>query len=94
VLIVDDEEDLRDLLEHILQSFGFEVKTANHGKMALDFFQEFQFDLVVSDVVQLKSGIANFSKNDPKEFKKRSKNFGVFKRWCKLHRYRSKFTII
>jgi CheY-like chemotaxis protein len=50
VLIVDDEEDLRDLLEHILKSFGFDVKTASNGKMALDLFQEFQFDLVVSDI--------------------------------------------
>ena len=63
VLIVDDEEDLRDLLEHILQSFGFEVKTADNGKIALDLFQEFQFDLVVSDIRMPQMDGLNFLKN-------------------------------
>ncbi len=50
VLIVDDEDDLRDILSHILTRFGISVHQAFNGQMALDMIKKESFDLVISDI--------------------------------------------
>ena len=50
VLVVDDEEDLRDILSHILSRFGIIVNQAINGQMALDMIQNGSFDLIISDI--------------------------------------------
>jgi CheY-like chemotaxis protein len=58
VLVVDDEEDVRDFLEVILEDAGFNVETAIDGDDALAKVQANPPDLVSLDLVMpKKSGI-------------------------------------
>ncbi|MEI8347484.1 MAG: hybrid sensor histidine kinase/response regulator, partial [Pseudomonadota bacterium] len=50
VLVVDDEEDLRDILSNNLKKIGVEVTTAKDGKEALELCHKFQFDYIISDI--------------------------------------------
>ncbi|MFO7963395.1 MAG: response regulator [Desulfobacterales bacterium] len=49
-LVVEDNEGLRDLLARALELVGFEVKKAENGRTAYDFFLESRYDLVVTDL--------------------------------------------
>jgi DNA-binding response OmpR family regulator len=51
ILVVEDEEPLRDLLHISLQKSGYIVTTARDGKEALRIFDERTFDLVLLDVM-------------------------------------------
>lgn len=50
ILIVDDEECVRELLVDILESEGYEVTTAENGEQALSEFEEKRFKAVFTDV--------------------------------------------
>src|SRR5687767_1432194 len=50
LLIVDDEDFVRDLLQEILEGEDCDVQLAASGGEALEMFQEFQFDAVCTDV--------------------------------------------
>jgi two-component system nitrogen regulation response regulator NtrX len=50
VLIVDDEPDLRELVQEILESNHIKVVIAVNGNMALDFLAKEQFDMILCDV--------------------------------------------
>jgi signal transduction histidine kinase/DNA-binding response OmpR family regulator len=50
VLVVDDEEDARSLLENVFASRGATVATASSAAQAFDEFERFRPDVVVSDV--------------------------------------------
>jgi CheY-like chemotaxis protein len=50
ILVIDDEEHLRNLLADILKTGGYQVKTAPHGKEGLTSFQEEQYDVVITDL--------------------------------------------
>jgi DNA-binding response OmpR family regulator len=50
VLVVDDDDDIRLLLEELLRSAGYEVATAPDGRAALRAFHADPADVVVLDV--------------------------------------------
>ena len=52
ILIIDDEEMIRDLTENILTRAGFDVLTADSGQSGLELFSEnfHQIDLVLLDL--------------------------------------------
>jgi DNA-binding response OmpR family regulator len=50
VLVVDDDDDIRLLLEELLRSAGYGVATARDGRAALRTFHERPCDLVVLDL--------------------------------------------
>ncbi|HYF63218.1 MAG TPA: response regulator, partial [Herpetosiphonaceae bacterium] len=50
LLVAEDSFTTRELLRSILQSAGYTVETAIHGRDALDKLQANTYDLVVSDV--------------------------------------------
>lgn len=50
VLIAEDDGDNRRLLEDLLLSVGFSVKTAENGKIALDAFKKWKPDFVWMDI--------------------------------------------
>jgi len=52
ILIVDDEEIVRELLVEVLSDSGFQTVTAENGLIALDLFSkpDMRFDLVVVDM--------------------------------------------
>jgi DNA-binding response OmpR family regulator len=51
ILIVDDEEPLRDFLTLVFEDAGYEVRTAIHGVQALEIVAQDLPDLVISDVM-------------------------------------------
>lgn len=50
ILVIDDEEDLRDMLDFILSRDGFEVATADSGLAALELARTRRFDLAITDL--------------------------------------------
>jgi len=50
VLVVDDEPDIRSLLQEILEDEGFDVSTADNAEAANNAIQELQPDLVLLDI--------------------------------------------
>ena len=51
ILVVDDEEDIRTILDHILSPQGFEVVQAAAGDEALRLLSEQSFDLMLLDIM-------------------------------------------
>ncbi len=51
VLVIDDEEQLRDLLSQMLVRDGHIVKTACDGVAGINMIKEFQPDLVITDII-------------------------------------------
>jgi DNA-binding response OmpR family regulator len=51
LLIVDDEEPLRNLLRISLQKAGYTVYTASNGKEAMELFDQAPIDLVLLDIL-------------------------------------------
>ena len=51
VMVVDDEENIRDVLSSYLTSLGYAVETANDGEDALSKFRRGGFDLIISDLL-------------------------------------------
>jgi DNA-binding NtrC family response regulator len=50
VLVVDDQESMRVLLQDMLEVIGYGVVLAEGGEQALSILQGSQFDLVLSDL--------------------------------------------
>jgi DNA-binding NtrC family response regulator len=51
VLVVDDEEVIRDVCMQILEAEGYRVTTASNGREALHQVSVNQFDIVVTDIM-------------------------------------------
>ncbi len=51
ILIVEDEENIREVVKFNLELEGYEVISAADGRTALKFFNEQHFDLLVLDVM-------------------------------------------
>jgi putative nucleotidyltransferase with HDIG domain len=51
ILIVDDEEAIREVVSTLLQSQGYASTVCQNGKVALEAFGRDTFDLVLSDIV-------------------------------------------
>ena len=50
ILIVDDQESMRTLLQDMLEVIGYEVTLAGGGEEALKILEGSRFDLVLSDL--------------------------------------------
>ena len=50
ILIVDDEDDLRNLLGHVLSNAGYEIVSAMDGEHAITLLQKQKFDLALLDI--------------------------------------------
>jgi CheY-like chemotaxis protein len=51
ILVIDDEEQLRDLLKQMLTRDGHEVKTAFDGVEGVRIFNQFNPQLVITDII-------------------------------------------
>jgi len=51
VMVVDDEQDLRDMINLMLKKEGYETETARDGNELLEKIDVFQPDLVTLDVM-------------------------------------------
>src|SRR5687768_12497730 len=50
ILVVDDEESIREFLDIMLRKEGYEVTVAEDGAKAIDTLKKKTFDLVISDM--------------------------------------------
>jgi len=50
ILVVDDQESMREFLEIMLTKEGYRVATARHGEQACEILDNETFDLVISDI--------------------------------------------
>jgi two-component system, NtrC family, response regulator PilR len=50
ILVVDDEESIREFLEIMLRKEGYEVVISSDGRQALDTLKKKSFDMVISDL--------------------------------------------
>ncbi len=51
ILLVEDEENIRDVVKLNLEMEHYEVVTTDNGKEAVKFFQEQHFDLLILDIM-------------------------------------------
>ena len=50
ILVVDDEQSMRDLLAEYLNEYGYEVTCAVNGQEALRIYEQGHFDIILSDL--------------------------------------------
>jgi two-component system response regulator YesN len=50
ILVVDDDEVMRDLLRRVLERSGFEVVTATHGREGVECFRDRAVDVTITDM--------------------------------------------
>jgi len=51
VLVVDDEQSLRDTLEYNLKKQGYQVESVEEGTLALEKARQFQPDVIILDIM-------------------------------------------
>lgn len=51
ILIIDDEEDIRELLKYNLKKEGYLVEVAENGEVGLSLMKELKPDLIILDVM-------------------------------------------
>lgn len=51
ILIIDDEEEIRELIAYNLRKEGFNISTAENGKVGFEKLKEQQIDLILLDVM-------------------------------------------
>ena len=51
ILVVDDEEAIREVVSTLLEAQGYQCTVRQNGRLALDAFRQGKFDLVLSDIV-------------------------------------------
>jgi two-component system response regulator PilR (NtrC family) len=51
VMVVDDEENIREVLCNYLESMNYSVEAAEDGQDALNKFKKGDFDLIISDLL-------------------------------------------
>jgi len=51
ILIIDDDEQMRNLLCRAMEYAGFEVEAAADGRKGLRLFEENVYDLVITDLI-------------------------------------------
>lgn len=51
ILIIDDDEQYREMLLYTLQRAGFEVEEAADGEKGIQLQQKKSFDLIITDII-------------------------------------------
>jgi DNA-binding NtrC family response regulator len=51
ILVVDDEEAIREVISTLLDAQGFRCTTCANGRLGLESFRKDSYDLVLSDIV-------------------------------------------
>jgi CheY-like chemotaxis protein len=68
ILIIDDEEDIRDALQMVLESVGHDVKVASNGNEAIALQREAPADLIITDIIMPGKDGVNTIKEIRKDF--------------------------
>jgi DNA-binding response OmpR family regulator len=55
VLVIDDEQDVRDSIRQVLRRVGFDVTTAENGEAGIQAFYDRPPDVVIVDIIMPRS---------------------------------------
>ena len=73
VLIIDDDENIREYVKCMLEDEGFEVFVADNGRTGIDIFTRESIDLIITDLIMPeKEGIETIQ-----DIRKIDKNCGI-----------------
>ena len=50
ILVVDDEQSMREMLDYLLTKQGYAVSCAQSGKQSIEMLDEDRFDLMICDI--------------------------------------------
>lgn len=56
ILVIDDEEQIREVLRTVLERVGYDVAEAENGAQGIDIYANNEFDLVVTDIIMPEKG--------------------------------------
>lgn len=56
ILVIDDDQDMRDFMSAALDDGGHQVLTASDGDAGVEIFRDKQPDLVITDIVMPRKG--------------------------------------
>lgn len=56
ILVIDDEEQIREVLRTVLERVGYDVAEAENGAQGIDIYASKEFDLVVTDIIMPEKG--------------------------------------
>jgi CheY-like chemotaxis protein len=56
ILVIDDEDEMREMLRQCLEDAGYRVAEAKNGKEGLSLTKETAFDLIIMDVIMPEKG--------------------------------------
>lgn len=56
ILVIDDDEQMRDVLRQMLEVEGYEVAEAENGVQGCEVYKEFVPDLVIMDIIMPEKG--------------------------------------
>lgn len=69
ILVIDDDEMIRDVLKELLEINGYAVELASNGKMGVELYQKAPADVVITDMIMPQSNgilaILSIRKNYP-----------------------------
>ena len=51
IIVIDDEEDIRNVLKEVLERAGYDVDTAENSDAGLDLLRDKGADLVITDII-------------------------------------------
>lgn len=51
IIVIDDEEDVRDVLKEVLERAGFDVEIAANGDDGLELLSDKGADVVITDII-------------------------------------------
>ncbi|GIV77540.1 response regulator [Litorilinea aerophila] len=51
ILVIDDESEVRAVVQELLESVGYEVEGAPNGKVGLQLFRKKPADLIIADIL-------------------------------------------
>ncbi|PKL39106.1 MAG: response regulator [Spirochaetae bacterium HGW-Spirochaetae-1] len=51
ILIIDDDEDIRTILQEVISLSGYEALTAEDGTEGIDMQRNKPFDLIITDII-------------------------------------------
>ncbi|MCB9073382.1 MAG: response regulator [Bdellovibrionaceae bacterium] len=71
VLLVDDEDDLRETLKEMLELYGLRVEVAINGSEAYEKTKNHIFDLIISDIRMPQSTGVDFLNKLTEDYKKK-----------------------
>ena len=73
ILIIDDDENIREYIQLMLEEEGFKVFVADNGRTGIDIFTNESIDLIITDLIMPeKEGIETIQ-----DIRKMDKNCGI-----------------